>query len=519
MGQIYAIMNNFYYIQSLKKEFELREEVSDLYNITNQDIAQVESIIDKKVSQVEKEHGERINQASSEKEKKKIQRELQKQTQRLKEKISDAIKLNEANKDFQARFGKKYKLLLAGVKKIDLMKQTGLYLQAFSNNSDQRIVEQFYEVVYWVLDGFKHTLSRYNINFDQFDYESKVTQSGLPDKLITNLQSSENIKKIEGKAIRYSYPQKSISEFLDKTGLTKNDLPIKGQIPDLQLTRQDGTALYAAKDIAYSIYKFENRKADRVYNVISAEQTLPQFQLLLPLFDLGYTDVARDMKHYSYENVELKGRIMSGRLATYVTADDFLDETIVRSRMAKRKSEQERNVPTPRDHKEYATELDIITKVAIAATRFPLIETSPRKRIILDLDRELDFRRNSGPFIQYAHARAHGVLTRAKKEKQMVGSLKINESLVVDDDSIEIVQHLIDIEKLIIKSVEMLDPSIIASWCFDLGLKFMKYYEKFPVLNASSEDQAKATLAIIQAVKNGLVLGLNLLGIPPTERL
>ena len=517
VGKIYAIMNNFYYSQTTKVKYNL--SANDLYFLSSKDVIIVEKRLSSDIKKLREDQRVAEQDQSVPKSKKKTLRDISIKIQKILDQIDEVSKLNSTGIDLRTRFPQIYSSLIIEVKSFDLTEKTRMYLKNFSQDTDERIVELFYEVVNWVLEGFMTTLRKFNIEFDQFDYESKVTHSGLPDELILKLRQSPNIKKVEGKAIRYSYPPEAMKEFRQNLGFTKNDLPIKGHIPELQLTRTDGTALYAAKDIGYSITKFESRNADVVYNVISVEQTLPQFQLLLPLYELGYKNIAKNMKHYSYENVELRGRIMSGRLALYVTADEYFDETFIRSRMAKRKSEVERNIAPPSDHDGWREDNDILLKVTQATTRFPLIETSPKKRIVLDLDRELDFRRNSGPFVQYAHARACGIIEKILSEKGFIPNVAVNPVDLIDDDSIFILTHLLNLKVRIDKAVNQLDPSIIASWCFELATKFMSYYEKYPVLNAENELQLKARLGLIEAVRIGLANGLSILGINPTNKL
>ncbi len=297
-------------------------------------------------------------------------------------------------------------------------------------------------------------------------------------------------------------------------GFSKSNLPYKGHIPDLQLTRKDGTALYPTKDIAYSIMKFENHKADKVYNVISDEQSLPQFQMLLPLYQLGYKQIAKNLHHYAYGLVELQGRKMSGRKAIYITSDEYYDETKVRARMAKKASSKGKE-----ESMDWEEEEEILTAVTLASTRFPLVETDPQKKIVLDLDRELDFRRNAGPFVLYAHARTCGIINRVKEEKNVEPSLDIDFSLLAEDQlSIEIAHHIDSFEEELKSAALEMNPSKIASWCNNLAQYFMKYYENNPILSAD-KPLMKARLLMVAIIQKGLKTGLSLLGIPPVDRI
>ena len=517
-GQIYAIMNCLYTIQKLKRAgLERGVEVADNYQISIEERDLLQQAIDEEISSF----GDRLTQLSElekpdRKEKAEL-RELKLQYNRLNDEKQDIAKYIITYNDLHSRFEDLFDQLHGAVAEIDLQLRVSKYLKAYEQNSDDRITALFREVVTWVLTAFEWTLGRYNIEFDQFDFESEVTWSGLPTEIINKLAKTD-YASVDDQAVRFSYPSKAMKAFTKAAGLTKNDLAIKGQVPDLQLRRSDGTALYAAKDIAYSIKKFQDRQPEKVFNVISSEQSLPQFQLLLPLHQLGYTEYAANLHHYTYENVDLLGRVMSGRLAKYILADDYYDETIIRARMAKRVADAERNIGLPKTDAEWEEENEILRAVALASTRFPLIETVPNKRMELDLDRELDFRRNAGPFVQYAHARTNSLIDKVTEEKGWEID-EIDTTLLAEYEIMELFNHLENLHDQILLAIEEQDPSKIASWLFTLAQSFMKFYENFPVLKAEDEELGRARFAVVHAIRKGLSTGLKMLGIPPASRL
>ncbi|MCY3411498.1 MAG: arginine--tRNA ligase [Candidatus Heimdallarchaeota archaeon] len=519
MGQVYAIMNCLYTIQTIKKRGqEYKLDVENGYRLSELELKLLTGYYKTRIDELAgKLKGLETIDKPDKDEKMQI-REFKKEMKTYQDQHDDAVKYYHTFDSLSERFPDLFPVLLDGVSQIDLIKQQSSYLKAYEKNSNQRVVKLFKEVTLWILDAFQWTLNRYNIKFDQFDYESELSWSGLPAELIDKLAESEFARSTGELGVRLSYPQESINKLLKETGMTKKDLPIRGQVPDLQLRRSNGTSLYAAKDIAYSVKKFKDRNPEYVYNVISTEQSLAQFQLLLPLLELGYPEYAKGLKHYAYELVELSGRPMSGRMAAYVTADAFYDETMVRSRMAKRESDAKRDIKPPVSNEEWKKENEILHAVTLASTRFPLVDKSPSKKIVLDIDQALDFRRNSGPFIQYAHARCCGILSNAEEQGYDCED-DIHWELLADDMILDILKHLIAIEDTILKSWQNLDPSTIATWTFQLAHLFMKFYEAFPVLKAENENLLCARLQVIKAIKKGIAIGLNMLGIPPTDRL
>ncbi|MHA2171791.1 MAG: arginine--tRNA ligase domain-containing protein [Candidatus Kariarchaeaceae archaeon] len=517
LGQVYAVMNNFYSIQGLKQKYTTENLSTDPYILTDEDVNTISLQINEQIDTI-KRNG--LDDGKKSEKKRKQHHQLKRQLKQKQDEIRSLKIHQQRAENLRTRFPEIYNTIYQGLEIINLHEKTASYLLAYEKNSSKRITTIFKEVVLWIIEAFQWSLERYNINFDQFDFESDVTSSGLPEEIVNKLSRSENAVPSKDVSVRYTYPDEAIDEFCKVLGLSKDDLPIRGKIPDLQLRRSDNTLLYAAKDIAYSIKKYEDRNPDVIFNVISAEQALPQFQLLLPLFELGFDDLAKNLTHYTYEHVDLRGRLMSGRLASYVTADEFYDETIIRARIAKRTSDKQHGISLPSNDESWEEENQMLRAVTLASTRFPLIETSPNRKIELDLDRELDFKRNSGPFVQYAHARASGVLRKIKAEKNLeFHHTKVDYSLLASDDIIRALKLLLELEQRIEAAWQIKDPSQIANWCFDLAQLFMKVYEKYPVLQAESEELMLARVGVVMAIKRGLFTGLDILGIPAADKI
>lgn len=519
LGRVYAIMHNLYYINSLKLQHkELIDRNSQNYSLSTKEVNKFADHHNQLIAEVQVTLNKFEKLEKLSKEDKKQQRELKRKLAQIRNKLNE-IKSHKNNFDsLLRRFPIMHGIIFDEVSKMDLKEVTAKYLKAYETNSDSTIVSSFREITDWVLESFKWTLRRFNIEFDIFDYESDLTWSNKPSEIIQALEKSPNSRIVDETALRYAYPTESVVEMYEELELDPKSIPIKGNIPELQLRRKDGTALYAPKDIAYSIQKFESSSPHLIFNVISSEQILPQFQLMLPLFELGYKDVAKAMKHYSYELVELKGRPMSGRRAIYVTADEYYDETLIRARMAKRLSDEQRDGYVPNNLEQWNDEMNTLTKMTIASTRFPLIETAPNKKIILDLDRELDFKRNSGPFVQYAHARACGILRKFGESDDIDKSI-IDYKLICEDDIISLMQQIMELEAKLKLAIDELDPSVISNWLLSLAKQFMKFYEHYPILILEDEALKNARIKIVKSVQISLSTGLLILGIPPAERI
>ena len=519
LGQVYAIMNLFYNSQRIKTKFMDKELDRDVYRISSEDLEKITEILESQRSQIELEMKvieKQITQTKDKKSLKNLKRELAKKKRditKVVEESKEVVKYYDTSSDLSNRFPDMYHLLHESVKNIDLLQMTADYLYRYEKGEEKEIIDLFREMANWTLESFKWTLRRYGIVFDSFDFETDVTWSNLAEELLVRLSDTEECL-IEGKAVRFRYEPKLMKAFMRDLGLKKSDLKIRGNIPDLQLSRSDGTSLYVMKDLAYTIQKFERRKADVVYNVVGEEQALAQFQLLPLLYKLGYHDYAKNLHHYGYEKVNLVGRTMSGRLARYVTSDQFYEESYVRARMAKRASEEARGESSPRSDEEYLEEEKILRAVTLATTRFPLIESSPNKRIHLDLDRELDMKRNSGPFVLYAHARANGILKKIQLKGKADFSILWN-----NQEVIQMVRHMATYEETLRRAVSEMDPSKLTDWIFKLAQLFMKFYEKNPIMKENDKGAKQAKLHLVLATKNALAKTMETIGIPVTERI
>lgn len=348
------------------------------------------------------------------------------------------------------------------------------------------------------LSGFRETLSRANIEFDNWDWESELTSwNGRADSVVEKLLRTEFGRLEEGTAIL------DCEMVARKFGL-KERYGIKGEIPPLTLKRSDGTTLYTTRDIAYTLWKFE--KADKVINVISLEQKLPQLQLKLALYALGMGDLAERLVHFSYELVHLPRRKMSGRRGRYVTFDEVLDEAVKRayeevSKRSPHLSEEERR--------------RIAEIVGVGAVRYALIAVAPSKPITFTWERVLNFEQNSAPFIQYAHARASNIIAKAEpwsRGRERYGELKTKYER-------DLVVKLSLMPEVVREAAENMRPELIPGYANDLSSAFNIFYDNVPVLKTQDEGIRSARLRLVEGVKTVLANTLSMMGIHAPERM
>jgi len=354
------------------------------------------------------------------------------------------------------------------------------------------------EAVDFCLKGFRETYSKVGIHWDSWDWESDLVWDGSVSVVLDRLKQSPYFTYLDGAS---ALNVEEASGEMDLKKLFKTSK--RREIPPLVLARSDGTSLYPTRDIAYSLWKLN--QADRVINVIGAEQSLPQLQLRVALSLLTSPKRALDLIHYAYELVKLPDYKMSKRRGRYVSFDDILEEAVKRAL---------REVEERSPHLPAGLKAKIAEAVGVGAVKYALIEVDPKKRVVFTWDRVLNFEMNSAPFIQYAHARACSILKNADREPD-----KPDYSLLSEDVEKEIVRKIAAFPETFIHCAENLSPNTIAEYANDLSAKFNSFYASYPVLKAEKPGLRDARLAMVDAVRIVIRNSLRLIGIKAVERM
>ncbi len=361
-----------------------------------------------------------------------------------------------------------------------------------------------------VMEGFVQTLSRLGIHHDAYDWESDLIWNGWADEALRRIESTGYVGREDGavyvdvgRAIR---EREDVMRAFNLTPEQVRELDSKGRLdevvpPRFYLTRSDGTWLYTATDVAYSLYKIEGVGVQVCYNVIGAEQRLEQQQVRASVALAG--EDPDKIIHFSYELVNLVGIKMSGRLGIYVTLDELMDEAkakvkeILRGRAGLSAEEVD----------------EIAEKVAVGAIRYALVSVDPIKPVVFSWDRVLNLEANSGPFIQYAYTRASSILRKAGSAPEEYEAAALG-----TDEEVGLIFHIAELPETLRSAVSLRRPDIVAQYANELAIRFNKFYEGHPVLPAE-EPVRSARLALVRAVKNTLGLAMDLVGIPRLEKM
>ena len=359
---------------------------------------------------------------------------------------------------------------------------------------DPLITKQFDSIVDLCLKGQLETLKRLGISFDFFTKESRLCHKGLVKEVVDKLSKSKFYKKF--KETEYFEKHEKLDEECDPEYFVL-DLNELGIDKPLVLMRKDGTTLYVTRDIAYSIWKI-SRGVVKIFNVIAAEQTLPQSQLRAALKILGYEDIDDVLIHVKYEMViapEL-GK-MSSRRGRAIWLDDIIELLIEEIK------------------KSYPQKVtgEIAEKVAIAAIKCHMLKVDPMKPLTFKVKDVMNLKANSGPYLLYTLVRAKNILRKAGKMPT-----EANYEKLTGKEEGEIIKLLSKFPDVVKKAALEIKPNILVDYLLKLPVLFNKLYEKKPVLKAPKEER-DARLHLVKATEVVLSIGLKLLGIPILERM
>ena len=353
------------------------------------------------------------------------------------------------------------------------------------------------KLVQHCLSGFEQVLGEIGIHFDMWDYESDLVWRKAADEVLEGLKATPYAFYDAGALVLDCERVAMDLDLKRRWGLNPDH-----EIPRLVMVRSDGTTLYALRDIAYSLWKFQ--RVDRIINVIGSEQILPQLQLRIALAALGKVNLANRQTHFAYEFVRLPDVKMSGRLGRYVTLSEVIDRSVYLaydevSKRSPQLSEAQRR--------------KIARMVGHGAVKYALLSVDPMKTVVFDWAKALNFEMNSAPFIQYSHARACNILKRAEERPEA------DYSLLRDRRERGLVMMVAQFPEVFENAVEELKPDDVSAYANTLADRFNSFYAALPVLKAEPRELAGARLMLVEAVRIVLRNALMLLGIDAPERM
>lgn len=337
---------------------------------------------------------------------------------------------------------------------------------------------------------FNKIYKRLNIKFDYMFGESfynsmlqEIVKEAL-DKGIAIWGKTEEGKKETIVEEEIKEKEKVILVPLEKYGI---DTP-------LLIQKSDGTSLYATRDLATAKYRIKKWNPEQIIYVVGSEQQLYFRQWFKVLELLGYKTKC---VHVWFGLV----RLPEGRLSTRIGRVIFLEDVINKTVELAKKTIEEKN-PKLKNKKKVAE------MVGIGAIKYNDLSRDRIRDIVFDWNQMLNFEGDTGPYLQYTHARACSILRKSKKKPKT--------DKLTEKKEFEIIKKMSQFSDVIKKSAEDYKPHYLANYLFDLATMFNEYYHTTRIIDSDNEE---ARLALVKAITIVLKNGLNLLGIEAPEEM
>lgn len=354
---------------------------------------------------------------------------------------------------------------------------------------DEEVVELWKKMNSWVYEGFDATYKRLGVDFDKIYYESETYLVGK-EEVLRGISEGIFTRREDG------------SVWADLTG---NNLDNK------LLLRSDGTSVYITQDIGTAKLRFNDYDIDKMIYVVGNEQNY-HFQVLAVLLDkLGYS-WGKDLFHFSYGMVELPEGKMKSREGTVVDADDLMEEMVsVAEKMAQELGKLD-SLSEVEARKTYEM-------IALGALKYFILKVDPKKNMLFNPQESIDFNGNTGPFIQYTHARIKSVLRKAEERSISLQSSRGNDPVELSVKEKELLKRIAQFPDTVREAGSNYSPAIIANYCYELGKEYNQFYHDHPILNEANKAQQNFRLLLSATVGKVIKSGMQLLGIEVPERM
>ncbi len=400
--------------------------------------------------------------------------------------------------DYYVLFDQKYKAELAelqakGLSKEEAEEQSTLMSEVREmlrqwEAGDKETVELWRMMNNWVYAGFDETYEKLGITFDKIYYESDTYLAGR-DEVLRGLE--------EG--IFYRKDDNSVWADLTAEGLDEKIL-----------LRSDGTSVYMTQDIGTAKLRFDDYPIDTMIYVVGNEQNY-HFQVLSILLDkLGF-EFGKGLVHFSYGMVELPEGKMKSREGTVVDADDLMKEMIDTARETSQELGKLDGISV-----EEANE--IATMIGLGALKYFILKVDPKKNMTFNPKESIDFNGNTGPFIQYTHARVQSILRRAKEQDIAVPET-LSTDIAISEKEEGLVQLLAEFENVIKQAGNEYNVSLIGNYVYDLAKEFNQFYHEYPMLREENEALRAFRLSLSKNIALTIKKGMKLFGIEVPDRM
>jgi len=395
-------------------------------------------------------------------------------------------------------FDKHYKeevgmLVNKGISEDDATKQAPLIIEAQEmlrkwEAGDKETVELWKTMNNWVYKGFDETYKMLGVDFDLTQYESDTYLSGK--KIVEEGLKGNKVIRKEDSSVWADLTAEGLDEKL--------------------LLRADGTSVYMTQDIGTAQLRYDAYQPEKIIYVVGNEQNyhFDVLKLVLKKLDKDWYD---SIFHLSYGMVDLPEGKMKSREGTVVDADDLIEEMIGTAKKTTKELGKTEGLGKKEADKLYRI-------IGLGALKYFILKVDPKKNMLFNPKESIDFNGNTGPFIQYTHARICSVLRKAKESGIAWDSSNINVSTLLSKEK-EIIKLIYEYPSVIEEAGKTYSPALIANFAYELAKEYNGFYQEIPILKEENTATVNFRLVLSEFTANMIKSAMWLLGIEVPERM
>ncbi|HMR46923.1 MAG TPA: arginine--tRNA ligase [Bacteroidia bacterium] len=343
----------------------------------------------------------------------------------------------------------------------------------------------------WVYEGFDVTYNRIGVDFDKTYYESE-----------TYLLGKKIVEEGLSKGVFYKKYDNSVWVDLTSDGLDEKIVQ-----------RSDGTSVYITQDLGTAVLRHDEYDFDSKIYVVGNEQDYHFKVLFLILKKLGY-EWADKLYHLSYAMVDLPSGKMKSREGTVVDADDLMDEITTAAAEETSKLGKVEEFSNDELKQLYET-------LGFGALKYFILKVDPEKRMLFNPAESVEIHGNTGPYIQYVHARICSVIKRASQIQQLSSykNMALEAVVNMNDKERELAINILRFKETVENAAEKFSPAIVANYVYELAKNFNQFYHENSIISESEIETSRFRLCLADACAMTIKKSLNLLGIKAPERM
>ncbi len=399
--------------------------------------------------------------------------------------------------NYYVKFDQEYKkeiaaLIAEGKTEEEAKKQAPILLEAQQmllkwEQGDPAVVALWEKMNAWVYEGFDVTYKNLGVDFDSLYYESN-----------TYLLGKDVVQDGLDKGVFEKDPDGSVWIDLTEDGLDRKIV-----------LRSDGTAVYMTQDIGTAIQRVKDFDINAMVYTVGNEQDYHFKVLFLILKKLGF-DWADHLFHLSYGMVELPSGKMKSREGTVVDADELMEEMTSTARdIAQEQGKLEGLDATEKEQ--------LYNMIGLGALKYFMLKVDPKKSMLFDPTESVDFQGNTGPFIQYTHARIKSIL---KKSGFDAASKNVPTDLALTDKDLAVIKALQLFPDTIASAANNYSPALVANYVYELVKEFNSFYQNVPkIVEEENADLKQFRLLLCYKTAAVIKTACSLLGIEVPEQM